>query len=669
MVKTATEFFEVTKLKPAFGQGLRGALIWVVFLLIGFSTDQIALGIQAGFIGWIVAFCDDAYGLTRRFVAATVLTVVAALAVFIATIASGTILGAVLVTAFLGMCASLAAVAGPAGTKKGLVVMFLALFAVGTPGDLEFGIQMLVATLIGGVAAILAMLLMVPFGRSRNPLLTVGQLYRECAKIARKCQEGASDVDISQSRMAFVQAQRETYLDARYSGRGRTRARLVAYLEQGSAIVKALVTFQDVRRSEDLPLTDKTREMYGAIAELSDRVDQALRSPGLRDLGITRTTDAIDAVLAEIMAGPEDERVGLAVLRHLRGAIGALVDVEPDQATGITFRPILGPSARERLLVNLRYDTPMRRHMLRYVTLMAIATALYKYFDIPDGFFITIGINIMLQSDLGGSVSKVRAYALGTLAGSAIGAVLGVTLDSVPIGLAVATFITLFIMISYTRVTWWAFAVGASVFIVSALGLLVEGGFYLGFWRFLDTLIAAVMVGIGLYVLWPTRARAVLPAQISRALLQVAEYLRVASSGEADVVGRQRLAVVRSASELNQRVFEYSREPGNSPVAVAELQETLIDILRMYGLITDVTKSDIESRTDGKGSVTEDLSETRDTVIANLEQVAQAFAAKSADTKLADIPPLPDGTDHRATGRELVSIGLIAQSLSSRAGH
>lgn len=168
-------------------------------------------------------------------------------------------------------------------------------------------------------------------------------------------------------------------------------------------------------------------------------------------------------------------------------------------------------------------------------------------------------------------------------------------------------------MIAFTRVTWWAFAVGASVFIVSALGLLVEGGFYLGVWRFLDTLIAAAFVAFGLFVLWPTRAKAVIPVEISQSLHAVAEYLRLASTGDGDVVTNQRNNVVRQASELGQRVNEYSREPGSSEKAVAQLQMTLIDVLRLYGLITAIAKS-----------------------------------------------------DHLVVGRELVAIGLIAQPLSGR---
>jgi len=664
--KNASEFFEVTKLKPAFGQGFRGALVWVCFLLVGFSTDQLALGIQAGFVGWIVSFCDDAYGLTRRFAGAGVLTLIAGLSTFMAMIASGTILGAVIVTAVLGAGASLAAVAGPAGAKKGLVVMFLALFAVGTPGDYETAKNMAIASLVGGIATMAVMLVMVPIGRSHNPLLAVAKLYRECAILSRQCRDGALDVDISQTRMAFIQNQRETYLDARYSGRRATRKLIEAYLEQDATIVRALVTFQDVRRSENQPLTEKTRKMYAAIADMSEGVARSLESPGLHDVGIGKATAAIDNLLAEIMAQPEYQQVGLAILRHLRRAVVSLLEVENMNAPGPAFRPILGPSPWEKLVANLRYDTPLRRHLFRYVTLMSLATALYKYFDIPDGFFITIGINIMLQPDLGGSVSRLRAYALGTLAGSAVGAVLGVTLDSVPIGLGVATFITLFLMIAFTRVTWWAFAVGASVFIVSALGLLVEGGFYLGIWRFLDTLIAAAFVAFGLFVLWPTRAKAVIPVEISQSLHAVAEYLRLASTGDGDVVTNQRNNVVRQASELGQRVNEYSREPGSSEKTVAQLQTTLIDVLRLYGLITAIAKSDIDSRSEGGGPATDDLSQTRDAVIANLESVAAAFASNSLVPKLADIPPLPAQSDHLVVGRELVAIGLIAQSLSGR---
>jgi uncharacterized membrane protein YccC len=657
-------FFEVTKTKPAYGQGFRGAIVWAACLLVGFHTDQILLGLQAGFVGWIVSFCDDSTGASRRLIGASVLTLVAGGAAFVATLFSSSILGAVVVTAALGTLACLASLGGPAGAKKGLVVMFLALFAVGTPADLATATELMVASIVGGFATMIVIALSLPFGRSRNPLMTAAKYYAQCGDLARLYSQDASAVAISQARATFIGARQEAYLDLRYTEPTHRKNELADYLGRGANLIKSVETFHDARRGRELPPTESTLAMYGAISDLFERASQALASPGLHDVGVQRTLDSIDKVTSEVLAQPSEAHAGLAILRHMRTAVASLLD-DPDTNAAQHVGAALGPTLRERAVVSLRFDTPLRRHLLRFVVLMSLATALYKWLAIPDGYFIPIGINIMLQQDLGGSISRLRAYALGTIAGSAIGAILGVTLDSFPIGLTIATSITLFVMISFSRVTWWAFAVGASVFIVSALGLLVEGGFYLGVWRVADTLIAAVFVAIGMFALWPTRVRKLAPTYIAECLTSTADYLRAATGGDEELSIDRRRAVVRSSAVLSQRINEYAREPGHSAELLAQLQNILIQIQVMYGLVTEISKSDQHSRDTTGVGVAVDLGPTRDSVVANLQAVADAFRANQAVTRLPDIVTLPTETPNRTSGQEMVSVGVLVQSMAA----
>ena len=664
MPDAVLRFFEVTREKPAYGQGFRGALVWGVFLLIGFHTDQVALGVQAGFVGWIVSFCDDSTGRTRRLMGAVILTLIASAATFVATIASTSVIGAVVVTAVLGSISCIAAVGGPASSKKGLVVMFLALFSVGQPGDLSTATDLTVASILGGTLTVVVIALSIPFGRSRNSLRTAAAYFTSCSELAALFAQGASEVAISQSRAAFVRSRQEAYLDVRYTRPIHKRDQLADYLARGSDLTKALVTFYDARRSEQLPMTDATRAMYGAVSRLCAQASSSLASPGLHDLGVVETLAAIDRVSSEINAQPPTKHLGLAVLRHLHRSVAGLLD-DPHEGASGSVSLDLGPSTFDKIFVALRYDTPLRRHLLRYVVLMCLATALYKWSDIPDGFFIPIGINIMLQQDFGGAISKLRAYAIGTIVGSAIGAVLGVTLDSLPIALTAATSITLFLMISLTRVTWWAFAVGASVFIVSALGLLVEGGFFLGGWRVFDTLIAAAFVGIGMYTLWPTRAKKLAPTRIAECLSASADYLRFATTGAGAAAAEQRRVVVRATGELSQRINEYAREPGHSSELVTELQSILIDVQLIFGLVTEISRIDLQARADGRPGAAFGLTATRDSVIESLEVVARAFGNNQAVGRLPDITPLPAQTDNQVSGREMVSVGVVAQSMSA----
>lgn len=656
-------FFEVSQQSPAFGQGLRGAIVWAIFLFVGFRTDQVALGIQAGFVGWIIAFCDDAVGTGRRFAGAFILTLVAGVATFVATLGGNSIVGSVIVTAALGTAACLASVGGPAGTKKGLVTMFLALFAIGQGGDVTTATQMMIASFIGGLATMGAMAIGLPFQRSRNPLSPAAAYFSQCARLLRMYESSASEVEISQERIRLVDSRQEAMLDARYSGTGTTQSELFDYLERCSDLIMATVTFHDTRHSSKVPLTSDVANMYGAVAHLCEQASHALKYPGLHDVGIQSTLSAIDKVITDLRAEPASKQLGVAALHNLRSTVDSMLG-ESDGNAAPQLRTTFGPSVLDRLFASLRYDTPLRRHTARYIILMTLATAMYKWLEIPDGFFITIGINIMLQPDLGTSVSRLRAYALGTIAGSVLGAILGTTLDSYPIGLTVATAITVFVMIAYTRVTWWAFAVGASVFIVSALGLLVEGGFYLGMWRILDTLIAAVFVSIGTFLLWPRRATKLAPSLIADGLRAVSRNLQTAVNGDLTTAAECRREAVRAATNLSQRIAEYAREPGHSPETLAQLRTSLIDIQRMYGLATEISRLEIQDNSEDAESHAE-LGPTRDSVVATLNLTANAFETNQKAENLPEIVPVPPTSSQLLVGSELVTIGLITKTLGS----
>ena len=657
--------FTRTHLPPAYAQGARAGIIWIVLFLIGLWADQIALGFQAGFVGWVgVMFTDDSVGIGRRLGGALFMSFAIAVTAFIAVLAGNTLVWAVIGATGLAFVISLLGIRGPSGVKKALVINFLTMFTIGFPGDLTTAASMAAVSIAGGLAAMLLIIVWLPFDKSRDPYSVRAREYFAATELARLYAEQADAETISATRTRITNTTVDVYSDARLDRRS-SATRRTPSVEQASTILRSCYVFADVRELSGGPPTPEILEMYRAVSifcleaaqNISEHLDIAPdQLPAVR---------AIDVVLDQISVPSQQTSSGSGALRDLRSVLNEIAgdDEQVAYANSVELTPDkarFGANSLARLRAALTTDTVLRRHALRYATLIAITTALYKGLDIPDGYFIPIGVTIMLQADLGAGFTRLQIFSLGTILGSVIGGILGVTLDSYPVVLTVVAGVVIFFMLSYFNITYWAWAIGVSVIIVSTLGLLVPGGWDLAFWRVADTLIAAVFVALGLLFLWPTRGREAVRLVFSRTLNSCANYLRqaAASAPAADLESTRRDIIVEELS-LAMHIEAYEREPGHDRTILAELKRGLIEVRLITGSITDLTLNAADLTPDddrNTRSVTH-------SVTASLDEVSQAFADNEAPERLPrlvapDIPrPL---TTEQA---EMRDIGVCAQAL------
>ncbi len=527
---------QVSNVRPFWARATRAALVWFVFVAIGIAMGEVLFGFQAGFVGWIVCFTDDAAISGRRFAGAIVVTLVGALVTVIGSIAGNTVVGSVVATAGIGFCAVLFAIAGPNGQKKGLVTMFLTIFAIGFPMSVGDAAGLGIASIVGGGGAMLLMLAWLPFERGRSKSDVAARLFDSAANLVG----------------LYAQEQPDT-----------------AILEARTSIASA---FTDVRAITCRPHTEEIREMYRAVGQVCSAEADRIRSGESAPVDLTRAVRAFGAVSAQIR---DDSAIatGDGALLDLRHSVVAL-DIDnrqtatPDTPETRIARVRFGRGPLSLVYINLRYDTILRRRLLRYLTLIVAATLLYKLSDIPAGFFIPMGINIMLQPDLGTGFTRLQIFSVGTVIGSVLGAAIGVTLVSMPIAVAAITAGVLFCVTAFILKTYWSFAIGISMFIIAGLGLLIQGGWGLAGWRIANTLIAAAFVGAGLIALWPTRGRTLVPRECALVLNQLARRLTdvVGRASPADVEA-QRRRVVAHEGQLGLRVEQYSKEPGHSSEA------------------------------------------------------------------------------------------------------
>ncbi len=654
----------VSNVRPFWARAIRAALVWFVFVAIGIAMGEVLFGFQAGFVGWVVCFTDDATISGRRFAGAVVVTFVGALVTVIGSIAGNTVVGSVVATAGIGFCAVLFAIAGPNGQKKGLVTMFLTIFAIGFPTSVDDAIGLGVASIVGGGGAMLLMLAWLPFERGRSKSAIAARLFDSAANLVGLYAQEQSDTTIIEARTSITGVIQDVFSDAGYIIGGGGRDWLIERIELATNILRAASAFTDVRAITSRPHTEEIREMYGAVGQVCSAEADRIRSGGSEPVDLARAVQAFSAVSAQIRDDSAIATGGGALLDLRRSVVALDIDnrqtATPDAPETRIARVRFGRGPLSLVYINLRYDTILRRHLLRYLALIVVSTLLYKLLDIPDGFFIPMGINIMLQPDLGTGFTRLQIFSVGTVIGSVIGAVIGVALGSMPIAIAAITAGTLFCMTAFVLKTYWSFAIGISMFIIAGLGLLIQGGWGLAGWRIANTLIAAAFVGTGLIALWPSRGKALVPRECALVLNQLAKRLTdvVGRASPADVEA-QRRRVVAHEGQLGLRVEQYSKEPGHSQAKLDQFRSIVIQIKQIDSAIADLNTT-LNAEQLSLSEPTRDLSERVATTIR------RAATALEHSSPAADLPRLVASDAPRPLppiDAELTCIGVGAQSL------
>lgn len=652
---------ETTGATPAVSQAVRGGLLWAAFLATGILTGKTLYGFQAGFLGWIVAFTDDLVGIWRRLGGAAVITGIAAVTTVTGSLAGASVAASVVTTAIFAFGVGLFVFLGPTGSRRALVIMFVTLFAVGQPSSGGTVIGLGVATVVGGMAGVLLIVMTAPFERHRRPGFVVARQYRMASEVAGMLSVSASDDELMAVRAEATKALSEAFADVRLDFGHRDQGAPAVMVGQASDVIRACSALSDVRSVAGLSVTAEILRVYEEVSLFCKEVAAGVTGPSTPPPDPSPVLAAVDVAIEKTREDGKRER-GLGALRSLRRTVqGISSSSYADRETSGPAR--FGPRPAELIRANLGEDTVLRRHLFRLVVLLAASTLLYKVLHIPDGYFIPIGVNIMLQPDLGPGLDRVRVFFLGTVIGSVAGAALGVWLDADPYILTAVTALVLFAVTALTPITFWVFAVGISIFIVSALGLLVPGGWDLGLWRILDTVVAAMFTGAGLFLLWPSRGTTLIPTQIGHILETLAEYLRRAmAAGDREEVEDIRRRAMSQESALHVALTHQMYEPGADQDEADAFRAAAVSIGRLEGAITDVAE---RAGSDPDRSDPETAGLARQ-VASTIETVARMVDRGGGPVTLPRLTVDPRGPEVPPLRAELVEIGVHVQALASR---
>ncbi len=227
---------------------------------------------------------------------------------------------------------------------------------------------------------------------------------------------------------------------------------------------------------------------------------------------VTAVIDQVRAVVPEMLAtlratlDRADERALFAV---------ELLDVQTWQlkplATALNF--------------SRRVDPSLVRFGLRLAVCAGLGTAIYRWWDVPHGYWVPFTVVVVMQPDYGSTRRRAWQRLLGTLAGSALASVLlwlhpGPTAQVIGIGIGVFGFALLL------KRHYAAAAFAATVFVVLLLEHAGDSGAGVTLERIGATLAGGVIALGAAMLFWPVWEHDRFAPVLGQALRETAAYLR-----------------------------------------------------------------------------------------------------------------------------------------------
>lgn len=601
--------------RPAYAAGVRAAIATVVPLLLAhvLGTGGATWMSLGGFSG---ALADRGGAYRTRALTMTAVTLCCATAIPLATLASGHLALAIVLTFIVALATSLARVWGAAGVSVGGATLTAFVIALAFPPEARDGALVRAAfNALGGVWAMGIALVLWPLQPFRPARLAVGRSYRalaaHTADVALRLRgtplmhtselpAGSADVRVAleEARLALTR-----------SRRGRPGA---------SGREERLVVLGEI-----------VDQLYGHVLAVAESVDSmhAVSRRARADDAVVTALDALTSSAHALAAAVESEGDAAAVTigwsgEALRQTLSAPADRD-DATSGVHYREAAtlldraaqfarsasetvaalnggrdaklptastppgaegedGGSPLAPLRDALSLDSLIFRYALRVAVVATVAVAIGELLELKRGYWLTITVIVILQPYTGLTTQRAVQRVVGTVLGGLLTAALGAMFHD-PRAILVLSFVFAAVCVALLPVNYAAF----SIFLTPTFVLLAEasaGDWNLAGTRVLNTLLGGALALGGSRLLWPSPETSRLPGYMAGALRANRRYLdRVAElfdeRGEhasrlvRDARRRVGLATV-NAEESFQRLLGESGADGRLSSALSFLTYT-----------------------------------------------------------------------------------------------
>lgn len=459
-----------------------------------------------------------------------------------------------MVLAFIGGFVRQSGDHGPGIT---VAVLLLYLLCLDHPGTVLEAGKMFVWILEGGILALLATLLvwgLVPFSPFRR---SIALTWKALAEWIQTFLEQLHNVDASgpvdkfdEKEMALRNelndsmntiSRKQAITHARQNRYSYQLVELRRLASEAGNVISGLRVLADIMaQKKDFPsilfqyLLDNFRQAAHriAISILTHRFDDVYTVR----LSLERLSESVSIFLKEIKDerfNPENAQMEqaiqsledyfketLSILENTSGQSGKMTFFLHNFLTGMTI-PQHIPWVRFEF--NTRSFT--FRFSLRLALAMGIGIALYKFFDIPHGYWIAMTAMIVLQPEFGATITK----ALNRTKGTVLGAIIGTFIFLLPLPLAVNISIVAICAFLFPYFLMRNYAVAAffiTLMVVSLFHLLEPVTWQLGGIRVINTLGGCGLALLAGFAFFPIWERYRFPALIREAIEANRFYLK-----------------------------------------------------------------------------------------------------------------------------------------------
>ena len=510
----------------------------------------------------------------------------------------------------VAMLGGMARLLGAAGTSVGLIAGVVFLVGLEVPGDWPHTLQSALTYLGGASWALLVTLVFWRLRPYRRVRYEIGEVFSQLA-IATHWLEARCTLPYvdCQAELAAAHAGVQNALQQAEQTLGATLSEtnsippflsdLIVLVRAASRVQASLLglggaltgvdpgSFSKPRRADLVALIEQIENgCRNLAAGLLDKT-----SPYAENSRNTREPPWASIDLARDDNAPlQEAETFVNVIRRQLESSYRVLDRLAGQRHGIGLLPPLhGPSfpnaGWSALRANLTFRSLIFRHALRVATASALATAVYRIWHIPHGIWIPLTVLIVLQPQLGATLSKALQRTGGTVLGAILAGILVLMFHQTP-GVDFAILTCFFLTLLFLRRHYWVAAVFLTPLIILLLSLLVHHPWSDIIERILNTLAGAGLALAAGYFLWPSWEYRRLPEEINAAVRANSAYLHAIFDAAArGIQPGWPLAGRRARAELDTSNARASLER-----MMAEPRRFQLDAAQLIDLVTHLER-------------------------------------------------------------------------------
>jgi uncharacterized membrane protein YccC len=543
--------------KSSVATGVRTTAAVIVPLAIGQLAGDTALAIVVGMGGLMVSLADIGGPYRMKAITMGVATIDLSAAAYLATIAGQSLWFSLPCMFLLASAAGFAGLYGNAAAKVGFLTLMLFVLLADMPTGMAEGAERSIAIVGGGLWAMVLSLWLWPLYPYQPVRGSVAACYRALsAFIGAACQpKGGRDdagsgwsesVTGERARVIDAIAQAQAMIDAMRvsrAGMSSTGQELLVLLRSASSVFDATIAL-----AEKLEGPSQRASFAGLEAEVDDAVQQLATAFSALATAIVRghagmdlrALDQATAAVGDKLTGrqpvspaPAPDMTDMFELKDIARALQVVtqrvhtaVDILPrTDRSQVTARDSGVGRQIERVRLdivsrmrdNLTFRSLTLRYALRLGVTATTAAALPPLLSLPHGAWVALTVLVILKPNFGGTYQQAKQRVVGTVAGSAVGAVLAAAISHViALDLLLALCGTLaFSLIARNHGLGVLFL---TPFIVLLLNTVHPDDWEVAAVRSLDTIIGGVLALLAAYLLWPSWERERLPEQLARTI-------------------------------------------------------------------------------------------------------------------------------------------------------